>query len=248
MQPVDAYAHAVEGVAVAEQQREHGVELLVLAAGRRAVLEVERDVEQRPARSLQLDYDEEVLERAVRKIFDLRRSADRRPFLLKVSFTHPHDPYVARRKYWDLYEDCPALDPHTPAIPFENQDPHSQRLYLANDYRKFDITAEQVRRSRRGYFANISYIDDHVGALVSVLERTRMLDDTAIVFCSDHGDMLGERGLWFKMCFYEGSARVPLMVAGKGVAAGLVDAPVSNLDILPTLCDIAGIDLGGLLS
>ena len=54
-----------------------------------------------------------------------------------------------------------------------------------------------------------------------MLERTRMLDDTVILFCSDHGDMLGERGLWFKMCFFEGSARVPLMIAGKGIAPGL---------------------------
>ena len=73
-----------------------------------------------------------------------------------------------------------------------------------------------------------------------------MLDDTVIVFCSDHGDMLGERGLWFKMSFFEGSARVPLMIAGKGIAAGLVEAPVSNLDVLPTLCDLAGIDIGGI--
>ena len=88
-----------------------------------------------------------------------------------------------------------------------------------------------VRRSRRGYFASISYLDDKVGELISVLERTRMLDDTIILFCSDHGDMLGERGLWFKMCFFEGSARVPLMIAGKGVTPGLIDTPVSNLDI-----------------
>ncbi|TIU24876.1 MAG: choline-sulfatase, partial [Mesorhizobium sp.] len=92
----------------------------------------------------------------------------------------------------------------------------------------------QVRRSRRGYFANISYVDDKLGELVDVLKRTRMLDDTTILFCSDHGDMLGERGLWFKMSFFEGSARVPLMIAGKGVPAGLVKAPVSNLDVTPT--------------
>ena len=103
-----------------------------------------------------------------------------------------------------------------------------------------------MRRSRRGYFANISYLDDKVGELVSVLERTRMLDDTIILFCSDHGDMLGERGLWFKMCFYEGSARVPLMITGKGVAPGLFEAPTSNLDICPTLCDLAGIDIGAI--
>ena len=91
----------------------------------------------------------------------------------------------------------------------------------ASDYGNFDITPEQIRRSRRGYFANISYLDDKVGELLDVLERTRMLDDTIILFCSDHGDMLGERGLWFKMCFFEGSARVPLMIAGRGIVPGL---------------------------
>ena len=128
-----------------------------------------------------------------------------RPWCLTVSFSHPHDPYVARRKYWDLYENCQALDPETGYIPFDEQDPHSQRLYRASDYGSFDIGREHVRRSRRGYFANISWLDDRIGELLSVLESTRMLDDTIVVLCSDHGDMLGERGLWFKMCFFEGS-------------------------------------------
>ena len=92
----------------------------------------------------------------------------------------------------------------------------------------------------------MSYLDDKVGELVSILERTRMLDDTVIVFASDHGDMLGERGLWFKMCFYEGSARVPLMIAGQGIAPGRRATPVSNLDLCPTLCDIAGIDIAAI--
>ncbi len=197
----------------------------------------------------QMEYDDEVAFLAGQKLFDLARLSedrDRRPWCLTVSFTHPHDPYVARRQYWDLYEDCPALEPETGFIPHEAQDPHSQRLYLASDYAAYDITPEQVRRSRRGYFANISYLDDKIGELLSILERTRMLDDTAIVFASDHGDMLGERGLWFKMCFYEGSARVPLMIAAKGVAPGRHDAPTSNLDVCPTLCDIAGIDIGAI--
>jgi choline-sulfatase len=131
-------------------------------------------------------------------------------------------------------------------IPFDRQDPHSQRLYLASDYESFDITPEMVRRSRRGYFANISYVDDKLGELVSVLKSTRMLEDTVILFCSDHGDMLGERGLWFKMCFFEASVRVPLMIAGKGITPGLVAQPTSNLDILPTLCELAGIDLSAI--
>ncbi len=200
--------------------------------------------------SNQMEYDDEVAFLAAQKLYEHARvstDADRRPWCLTVSFTHPHDPYVARRKYWDLYEDCPALEPEVGFIPKENQDPHSQRLYLASDYASFDITPEQVRRSRRGYFANISYLDDKVGELISVLERTRMLDDTVILFCSDHGDMLGERGLWFKMNFFEGSARVPLMVAGKGIAPGLIEAPTSNLDICPTLCDLAGIDIADIM-
>ncbi|PWK75788.1 choline-sulfatase [Aminobacter sp. AP02] len=198
----------------------------------------------------QMEYDDEVAFHATQKLYDFARvsdQAERRPWCLTVSFTHPHDPYVARCQYWDLYEGCPALDPDVGFIAADQQDPHSQRLYHASDYASFDITPKQVRRSRRGYFANISYLDDKVGELVSVLERTRMLDDTIIVFCSDHGDMLGEHGLWFKMCFFEGAARVPLMIAGKGIPAGLIEAPTSNLDILPTLCDLAGIELAAIM-
>ncbi|MDX8531151.1 choline-sulfatase [Mesorhizobium sp. VK25A] len=197
----------------------------------------------------QMEYDDEVAFHAMQKLYEFSRGSDgaaRRPWCLTVSFTHPHDPYVARRKYWDLYEDCPALEPEVGFIPFNKQDPHSKRLYKASDYDSFDITPEQIRRSRRGYFANISYLDDKVGELLSVLERTRMADDTIVLFCSDHGDMLGERGLWFKMCFYEGAARVPLMMAGKGIDAGLIEVPVSNLDVAPTLCDLAGIDMSGI--
>ena len=196
--------------------------------------------------SNQLEYDDEVAFLASQKLYEFARESDdpaRRPWCLTVSFTHPHDPFVARAKHWDLYEDCAALDPVVPHIPYEAQDPHSRRLYEACDYAAFDITPEQVRRSRRGYFASISYIDDRVGELMDQLSRTRMLADTVVLFCSDHGEMLGERGLWFKMGFYEGSVRVPLMIAGPGVAPGLVATPTSNLDVLPTLCDIAGIDM-----
>jgi choline-sulfatase len=198
----------------------------------------------------QMEYDDEVAFLANQKLYQLSRDsgdAGRRPWCLTVSLSHPHDPFVARRKYWDLYENCQALDPETPFIPYEGQDPHSQRLYKASDYASFDITREQVRRSRRGYFANISYVDDKLGELLDTLERTRMAGDTVVVFCSDHGEMLGERGLWFKMSFFEGSARVPLMIAGAGVPAGLVATPVSNLDICPTLCDIAGVDMSAVM-
>jgi choline-sulfatase len=198
----------------------------------------------------QLEYDDEVAFLASQKLYEFARESDRpdrRPWCLTVSFSHPHDPFVARKQHWDLYADCPALEPEVGFIPYEEQDQHSRRLYDSFDYTKFDITPDQVRASRRGYFASISYIDDRVGELVDQLTRINMLDDTVILFCSDHGEMLGERGLWFKMCFYEGSARVPLMIAGPGVRPGLIEQPTSNLDVLPTLCDLAGIDMTAIM-
>ena len=162
--------------------------------------------------SNQMEYDEEVAHSVVQTLHQLGRCEDERPWCLTVSFTHPHDPYVARRRYWDLYETGDELIPRMPTLYFADQDPHSQRLFLANDYKNFDISDQDVRRSRRAYFANVSYLDDKIGALMAALAAMRMDENNIILFCSDHGDMLGERGLWFKMSFFEGSARVPLMM------------------------------------
>lgn len=189
----------------------------------------------------QLEYDDEVAYEATRKIYDLSRGSDDRPWCLTVSFTHPHDPYVARKKYWDLYEDCAHLTPDVAPIPFDDLDAHSKRLYFASDMAKFDLTEEMVARSRRAYFANISYVDDKIGEILDTLERTRQ--EAIIVFVSDHGDMLGERGAWFKMSFFEGASRVPMMIAAPDVTAGLYSEPCSTLDILPTICDLAGVDM-----
>jgi len=193
--------------------------------------------------SNQMEYDDNVAHEAKMKLYDLGRALDDRPWSLTVSFTHPHDPYVARRKYWDLYENCEHLLPDVPAFEFEDQDAHSQRIFKANDWLNFDIRQEDIIRSRRAYFANISYLDDKIGEVLEALETTRQTDDTIIVFCSDHGDMIGERGLWFKMCFYEGSSRVPLMISAPQMKPGKVSKPVSNVDILPTLCDLAGVNM-----
>lgn len=193
--------------------------------------------------SNQMEYDDEVAFHGAQKVYDLGRGHDPRPWCLTVSFTHTHDPYVARRKYWDLYEGCEHLAPTVPAMDYADHDPHSKRIFDANDWRSFDITDEDIRRSRRAYFANISYIDDKIGQVMEALEGTRQTEDTIIVFVADHGDMLGERGLWFKMSFYEGSARVPLMIAAPGMAPGRVTTPVSTIDVCPTLCDLAGADM-----
>ena len=189
----------------------------------------------------QMEYDDEVAFHATRKIRDLARGHDPRPWALTVSFTHPHDPYVARRKYWDLYADCEHLLPQVPAMAYADHDPHARRIFDANDWRSFDISEQDIRRSRRAYFANISYLDDKIGEMLDALAATRQ--EAIVVFASDHGDMLGERGLWFKMCFYDGAARVPMMIAAPSMAPGLVQTPVSNLDVAPTLCDLAGVPM-----
>jgi choline-sulfatase len=103
-----------------------------------------------------------------------------------------------------------------------------------------------VRRSRQAYFANISYLDDKIGALLQTLTDTRQ--EAIVVFCSDHGDMLGERGMWFKMSFREGAARVPLMIAAPGLEPGAVEATVSTIDLLPTLAELARIDMTGIMT
>ena len=193
----------------------------------------------------QMEYDDEVAHFAKMKLYDLSRGADDRPWCLTVSFTHPHDPYVARKKYWDLYEDCAHLMPETGPIPYADQDAHSQRILDANDRDNFNITDDHVKRARRAYFANISYLDDKVGEILQTLEDTRQ--EATILFVSDHGDMLGERGLWFKMSFYEGSSRVPLMICAPDMEAGLNTTPVSSVDILPTLCDLAGVDMSEIM-
>ena len=190
----------------------------------------------------QMEYDDEVAHLAGQKLYDLsRRGQDVRPWCLTVSFTHPHDPYVARRRFWDLYEGCEHLAPDVSAMAYEDHDPHSKRIFDANDWRSYSISDDHIADARRAYFSNISYLDEKIGKLMQILDDSQQ--EAVVIFVSDHGDMLGERGLWFKMSMFEGSARVPLMIAAPGVKPGRIDTPVSTLDVGPTLADLAGIDL-----
>lgn len=193
--------------------------------------------------SNQLEFDDEVAYHAKLKLYQYARRIDNRPFCLCVSFTHPHDPYVARQKYWDLYDHDTIPMPKVADMGYANQDPHSQRIYDAVDYTKFDVTDADIRNARHAYFANISYLDDKMGELLEVLEQTDLAENTQIILCSDHGDMLGERGLWYKMTFFEYSCRIPLVITAPGtLPAGEVKTPVSNCDILPSLVELAGGD------
>ncbi len=189
----------------------------------------------------QLDYDEEVAFHAVRKIYELARDADERPFFLLVSFTHPHDPYAITQEYWDRYNhddiDLPAVAP----IPMDQLDAHSRRVRQMCAMDEYDLTEARVRNARHAYYGAISYVDDKVGQLLRALDATGRRDDTIVIFASDHGDMLGERGLWYKMTFFEWSARVPLIFHARGrFAPRRVAQHVSLVDLLPTLVALAG--------
>jgi len=195
------------------------------------------------ATSNQLEFDDEVAYHAKLKLHQLARQRGEKPFCMTVSFTHPHDPYVTRQKYWDLYEDVRLPELNVAKTPFAEQDPHSQRLYKAVDHEKYQETDQDVENARRAYFANISYLDEKIGEILETLEECAMSDDTIIVFCADHGDMLGERGLWYKMSFYEGSMKVPMMVsAPKQFTPKSISQPVSILDLAPTLAALGGVE------
>jgi len=148
--------------------------------------------------SNQLDFDEEVGFQAVRKIYDLARAGDRRPFCLFVSFTHPHDPFAVPQEYWDRYEHDQVDLPTVPPLPLEQMDPHSRRVHHVCDLGRYRQTEERVRNARHAYYGAISYVDDKVGQILQALEATGFARDTVVLFTSDHGEMLGERGLWYK--------------------------------------------------
>ncbi len=190
-------------------------------------------------RSNQLDFDDEVAFAAERELFGHIRSNDERPFCFVVSFSHPHDPFAIPQQWWDMYRD---EDIPMPEFGYDEADahPHELRLRHVCAMNDVEITTEQVRASRRAYYGAISYVDNHIGKLVNLLRDTGRLDDTVVIVTSDHGEMLGERGLWYKMNFFEGSARVPLVVsAPKWFDAGRISAPVTTMDLLPTLVGLA---------
>ncbi|BCQ24801.1 choline-sulfatase [Caballeronia sp. NK8] len=194
-------------------------------------------------RTNQLDFDDEVTFTARQKLFDIARERnagrDARRFMMVASLTHPHDPYAIPRKYWDMYRD-EDIDMPSYRDSLDACDPHSKRLRHVYEADRTPPTERQIRNARRAYYGAVSYVDDQFAAILEALEQAGLADDTIIVVTSDHGEMLGERGLWYKMTFFEGGCRVPLIVhAPKQFRAHRVADSVSHLDVLPTLVEFA---------
>ena len=191
----------------------------------------------------QLAYDDEVGSQAMRVLYDHARSEDQRPLCLVASFIHPHDPYATRQKYWDLYAGVDIPLPSVARPP--TQDAHNARLEKVIALDAVDVSEQEIVNARRAYYGNVSYIDEWLGRLRTTLDECGMAENTTIIFTSDHGDMLGEFGLWYKMSFREWSNRIPLIVHQPGrFSARQVAAPVAQVDVLPTLVDIAAAATG----
>jgi choline-sulfatase len=201
-----------------------------------------------------LSYDEETAFRAMEylraKGWEKRRMTTagtdhrRQPFFLLASFHHPHDPFLPPAEFWDLYADADIQVPDYP----ENLDATYSLLdRWLNEWHavdQFDVkNPDSLRIVRRAYFALVSYIDHKVGQLLNELDRSGLADETIVIFASDHGDMLGDRGMVQKRTFYEWSTRVPLIVRlpHHAQAGTIIDRPVSLLDLMPTFLDIAGV-------
>ena len=187
--------------------------------------------------TFQYDYDDEAVFMARRRIFEHAMTGDA-PLAMVVSLIHPHDPYVARPEFMGLYDpdDIPLPEGEVAT------DPHSARLRTGIEAEQGAVSEDEIRKARQGYFANVSYFDDNVGKIVQALREADMLENTIVVVTSDHGDMLGEKGLWYKMSWLEHAARVPLIFAGPGVVQQTCADPCSLVDILPTFCEIGGCD------
>ena len=197
------------------------------------------------ARTLQEDFDEEVTHATVQSLYDLaRRGDDAGPWFQIASLTSSHTPFVADRQYWDRYAPAEIDLPTVGTLPFDQLDYASRALFFAHGRHRHRVTEDDLRRARHGYYAMISFIDDKVGEILAALEASGQADNTVIVFCADHGEMLGERGMWFKQSFYEWSARIPLMVcAPNRFPPRRAKECASRGELLPTLVAAADGDL-----
>jgi arylsulfatase len=173
----------------------------------------------------------------------LSRYQNEKPFFLKVSFHRPHSPFDPISKWFDYYGkvELPKAQVGQWAQAWYGkftppQKPSAPRAALSD---------EEIRNSRQGYYGSISHVDEQIGRIVEVLRKRGMLENTLIVFVSDHGEMVGDQHLWRKAWAYEGSSRIPMIVRW---GSEMLDAPRGQVlpqltelrDVLPTFLDAAG--------
>jgi choline-sulfatase len=174
------------------------------------------------------------------------KDQDPQPFFLCVSYTHPHEPFWPPKEYWDIYEDAEI---EIPEFPKNLEETYSTLDKWLNEYHSVDKPKtlrdpKSMKRVRRAYYALVSYIDHKVGELLDSIDANGLAENTIVIFTSDHGDMLLERGMVQKRTFYEMSSRVPLIISHPKLNSvkAVNNKPVNLIDIVPTLLDFAGVD------
>ncbi|MEM9646145.1 MAG: sulfatase [Planctomycetota bacterium] len=183
------------------------------------------------------------------KIIELIREKKGEPFFLAAGFFNPHCPYVAPKRYFDLYPmdeiTIPNLDEAKRDL--EDVPPMAIQRDTKNwPYYFKDVTVEEARKCKQAYFASISFVDAQIGRLLDALEENDLMENTIIVFWSDHGYFLGEKGLWYKRKAFERAAKMPLIIAAPGMTVGSsTTKTVELLDLYPTLADLCGIKTPG---
>ena len=191
-------------------------------------------------------YDGQVADRAVTTLKELGSKKDE-PFFLAVGFIKPHSPYIAPKRYWDLYDEDKLALAENQTFPenvpsLAGHGSGELRRYT-DQQKRGEIPDADQRRVRHAYYACISYIDAQVGKVLDELERQGLADETVVVLWADHGYHLGEKGLWGKTTNYELDARVPLMIRAPGRAGNGKVSPalVELVDLYPTLAELAGL-------
>lgn len=191
--------------------------------------------------------DGAIAEQAVKTL--QRQKQHKKPFFLAVGFLKPHLPFVAPKKYWDLYDRSEVKLAENPFLPKDAPQWASTNWGELRNYsdipRKGDLTDEQALQLRHGYYASVSFTDTNVGKILDELTRLELDKNTIVILWGDHGWKLGEHAGWCKHTNFELDARVPLIIRAPGMQAtgktsrGLVEF----VDIYPTLCDLAEIPL-----
>lgn len=167
-----------------------------------------------------------------------------KPFFLKVSFARPHSPYDPISEYFDYYNAKDLPKPKIGDWASSNDDP--EEAVKSSAWRGIK-TDEEIHNARAGYYGNVAHIDHEIGRILSKLEDQGVLDDTLIIFTSDHGDMLGDQNMWRKTYAFEGSAHIPMLMSlPKDLQNNIVSRSKKTVmlrDIMPTVLDVVGLDI-----
>ncbi len=164
------------------------------------------------------------------------------PWLLYAGFSQPHSPFRCLPEHFEKYPlDRIDLPDFTNEEREQMHEPYQMRR--SNPSTSVPVPEQNLRRMRAAYYGMITELDDYIGQIVAALESTGQLDDTIVLYTSDHGESLGEHDLWTKGNMFEDSAHIPLVMAGPGIPSGqTVDTAVAHVDLVPTMLDIAGGD------